>query len=127
MSARILVIEDDQDFRDLLAYQLTAAGYTLLTAQNGQEGLEKARAETPDLILTDLMLPKLNGYEVCSLLKQDVRYAHIPILMLSATKMADKDEQLAKQCGASEYLLKTLEPKKLLEKVKEALAGTRSA
>jgi CheY-like chemotaxis protein len=122
MSARILVIEDDPDFLSVVSYLLTANGYTLLTARDGREGLEKAQKEQPDLILTDLMLPQLNGYEICSMLKQDLRYRGIPVIVSSATKIQQKDKQLAKDCGADAFILKTLEPKKLLEKVRELLA-----
>ena len=122
MAARILIIEDDQDFLDVVTYLLKSAGHTILSATNGQEGLEKAHQEKPDLILTDLMLPRLNGYEVCTMLKQDVRYRKIPIIMLSATKVQEKDEQLAKECGADAFLLKTLGPKHLAAKVQEMLS-----
>ena len=123
MSARILVIEDDPDFLDLVNYLFTSAGYTLSVARNGREGLEKARKEQPDLILTDLMLPQLNGYEICSMLKQDLRYQKIPVIMSSATKVQRKDEQLAKDCGADAFILKSLEPKQLLEQVRTLLAA----
>ena len=121
MSARILIIEDNADFLEVLAYSLRAAGYTLLTAKTGKEGLDTARREQPDLILTDLMLPLLNGYEICSMLKQDARYKHIPIMVLSATKVQEPDEQLAKNCGADLFVLKSIEPKELLAKVRELL------
>lgn len=125
MAARILIIEDNSDFLDLLGYTLTAAGYTLLTAKTGKEGLEMARREQPDLILTDLMLPLLNGYEICSMLKQDARYQRIPIMMLSATKVQEQDERLAKDCGADLFVLKSIEPKELLLKILELLASRR--
>ena len=123
MSQRILIIEDNPDFRDLLTYTLKAAGYNLLIAATGKEGLDTARREQPDLILTDLMLPLMNGYEICSMLKQDVRYRRIPILMLSATKVQEKDEHLAKDCGADLFVLKSIEPKDLLAKIRELLSA----
>lgn len=126
MAQRILVIEDNPDFRDLLAYSLTSAGYTVLTATTGKDGLDTARREQPDLILTDLMLPLMNGYEICSMLKQDVRYRRIPILMLSATKVQEKDEHLAKDCGADLFVLKSIEPKELLAKIRDLLARRSS-
>ena len=123
MSARILIIEDNPDFRDLLTYTLKAAGYNLLIAATGKEGLDTARREQPDLILTDLMLPLMNGYEICSMLKQDVRYRRIPIMMLSATKVQEQDEHLAKDCGADLFVLKSIDPKHLLVKIRELLAA----
>ena len=121
MAARILIIEDHADLLEVLAYTLRAAGYDLLTAKTGKEGLEMAQREQPDLILTDLMLPLLNGYEICSMLKQDVRYKQIPIMMLSASKVQGKDEQLAKDCGADLFLLKSIPSKELLAKIQELL------
>ena len=123
MAKRILIIEDDKDFLELVTFFLTRAeaGYTLLIARDGQEGLEKAQAEQPDLILTDLMLPKMNGYEVCSMLKQDVRYQKIPVMIWSATKMQDRDAKLAKECGADRFELKTLTSQELLRTVQELL------
>ena len=126
MAERILIIEDHPDFLELLTYTLHAAGYTVLAATTGKEGLEMAQREQPDLILTDLMLPLLNGYEICSMLKQDIRYQHIPILMLSATKVRDKDEQLAKDCGANLFMLKSTESKQLLVSVRALLSSKRA-
>ena len=125
MTARILIIEDHADFLEVLAYTLRAAGYTPLAAKTGKEGLEMAQREQPDLILTDLMLPLLNGYEICSMLKQDVRYQRIPILMLSATKVQEKDERLATDCGADGFLLKSVPSKELLAKIRELLDAKR--
>ncbi len=127
MPATILLIEDDPDYRDLIAYRLRSAGHTVRIASNGQDGLEQAREQAPDLILTDLMLPKLNGYEICSLLKQDQRYQRIPIVVFSATKMHDRDAKLAKECGANAYVLKSVEPKLLVEQVNALLAPPASA
>jgi CheY-like chemotaxis protein len=121
-AVRILVIEDDTDFLEVVTYMLRGAGYTVLVARNGQEGLEMARQEQPDMILSDLMLPRLNGYEICSMLKQDVRFSKIPVVIWSATKLQDKDEHLAKECGADDFILKSIEPKALLAMV-QRLAG----
>ena len=125
MSARILVIEDDPDFLELMTYELRNAGYTLLTATDGQAGLALAQQEKPDLILTDLMLPKLTGYEVCTTLKQDPATREIPILMLSATMVEPEGPELAKKSGADEFLLKTMDPKQLLAKVQARLSPVK--
>ena len=127
MSKRILLIEDDPDFLSLMMYLLKDSGHALLIARNGQEGLEKARKEQPDLILTDLMLPKLNGYEICTLLKQDALYQAIPVILLSATKIDDKDEQLAKECGADAYLRKSLSPPALMRAIQDLLSAKRAS
>ena len=126
MAARVLLIEDNQDFRDIMALVLKGAGYQLSMAVNGQEGLEAARREKPDLIVTDLMLPKLNGYEICTMLKQDVRYRAIPIVVLSATKVEGKDIELARECGANAFLVKTTAHQDLLKKIQELLAPAKS-
>jgi two-component system phosphate regulon response regulator PhoB len=123
MAERLLIIEDSMDFLEVLSYTLKAAGFTILSAKTGKEGLETARREQPDLILTDLMLPLLNGYEICSMLKQDGRYARIPIIMLSATKVQERDEQLAKDCGADLFVLKSVDPKDLVQKIRDLLAS----
>ena len=118
MSPRVLVIEDNTDVRALVMYQLEAAGLTVLSATNGREGLETALRESPDLVLTDLMLPTLNGYEVCSFLKQHTQHHGIPVIIWSATKIQPKDEQLAKECGADRFLLKTIESDTLIQEIR---------
>lgn len=96
--------------------------YEVITAGDGQEGLDKAKTENPDLIVLDLMLPKMNGYKVCGLLKNDRRYAKIPIILFSA-KAQDKDVQLGEQVGANAYLTKPFEPDALLSKIEELIKG----
>jgi DNA-binding response OmpR family regulator len=119
--ARVLVIEDDPGILEAIAFVLKHEGYTLLIARDGTTGLEMARKEQPDLVLSDLMLPGMNGYEICSMLKQDVRYKHIPVLIWSASKVETKDAQIAMECGADLFVLKTIRPKELLEKVRGIL------
>ena len=107
-SKRILVIEDEPSLLEAVTFMLKHAGYTLLIASDGREGLKLAQQEQPDLILTDLLLPGMNGYEICSFLKQDVRYQKIPIVVWSATRLQDRDAKLAGECGADRFELKTL-------------------
>ena len=126
MATRILLIEDNQDQIDLLTPLLQRAGYELLIARNGREGLTVARKERPDLILTDLMLPQLNGYEICTMLKQDTQYQDIPIMVLSATKIEEQDAKLAVECGANAYFLKTDGPQQLLQAIERVLSGQGS-
>lgn len=110
---RILVVDDEPLIVKMLTQHLEEEGFAVLTAMDGREGLVKARTESPDLILLDLILPKLNGYEVCMMLKQDTRYQRIPIIMLTA-KANEKDEQLGRACGADLYLRKPLQITPLL-------------
>lgn len=120
---RILVVDDEPLIVKLLAQHLEEEGFTVLTAGDGREGLMKARTEAPDLILLDLILPKLNGYEVCTMLKQDTRYQRIPIVMLTA-KAHEKDEQLGKACGANLYLRKPFQMPPLLEHLRTMIGSS---
>jgi len=114
---RILVVDDEVDLVETVRFSLELEGWDVLIAYNGEEGLNQARKESPDLILLDLMLPKLDGYKVCRLLKFDERYKHIPILMLTA-KTQEKDKILGKETGADEYITKPFNIDELMIKVK---------
>ncbi len=118
---RILIIDDEPSIVKLLTRRLEVAGYEVLTAADGQEGLGKARAGLPDLILLDLMLPKLSGFDVCAALKQDYRYRGIPVIILTA-KGRSQDEQLCREAGADAYLSKASNSSVILEQI-EALLG----
>jgi len=120
---KILVVDDEPDLVETVRYPLEMEGYQVLVAYNGEDGLNQARKDGPDLIILDLMLPKLDGYKVCRLLKFDERYKHIPILMLTA-KTQEKDKLLGKETGADEYMTKPFDIDKLLEKVKFYLSKT---
>lgn len=114
---KILVVDDEADLVETLRYPLEMEGYKVLVSYNGEDGLNKARSERPDLIILDLMLPKLDGYKVCRLLKFDERYKHIPILMLTA-KTQEKDKMLGIETGANEYITKPFEIDELINKIK---------
>jgi DNA-binding response OmpR family regulator len=114
---RILVVDDEVDLVETVRFSLELEGYDVLIAYNGEEALNQARKENPDLILLDLMLPKLDGYKVCRLLKFDERYKHIPILMLTA-KIQEKDKATGMETGANEYITKPFEMDELMKKVK---------
>jgi DNA-binding response OmpR family regulator len=114
---RILVVDDEVDLVETVRFSLELEGYDVLVAYNGEEALNQARKENPDLILLDLMLPKLDGYKVCRLLKFDERYKHIPILMLTA-KIQEKDKVTGMETGANEYITKPFEMDELMKKVK---------
>jgi two-component system, OmpR family, alkaline phosphatase synthesis response regulator PhoP len=114
---KILVVDDEPDLVETLRYPLEMEGYQVLVAHNGEDGLHQARTQGPDLIILDLMLPKLDGYKVCRLLKFDERYRHIPVLMLTA-KTQEKDKLLGKETGAEDYMTKPFDIDQLLEKVR---------
>lgn len=117
---RILLVEDEKDMVYAVTLQLQEAGFEVLTAYSGQEGLEKARKEKPNLIILDLMLPKMDGYKVCGLLKADTRYNKIPIIMFTA-RAQESDKKMGEEVGADAYITKPFEPQVLLKKIKELL------
>jgi len=113
-------VDDEPDLVETLRFPLEMEGYQVLVADNGEMGLNLARKERPDLIILDLMLPKLDGYKVCRLLKFDERFKEIPVLMVTA-KTQEKDRLLGKETGADEYITKPFDIEQLLEKVKAYL------
>jgi DNA-binding response OmpR family regulator len=117
---RILIVDDEVQLVEMVKMRLESAGYEVILAYDGQEGFEKARRDKPDLIILDLMLPKMDGYKVCGLLKNDARYSKIPIIMFTA-RVQDEDMRLGKDLGAQEYVTKPFDPKILLSKIKELL------
>src|SRR4030043_1865669 len=102
---KILVVDDEVDLVKTIQFSLALEGYKVLVSYNGEDALSQARKENPDLILLDIMLPKLDGYKVCRLLKFDEQYKHIPILMMTA-KTQEKDKLMGKETGANEYITK---------------------
>jgi len=119
-SKKILIVDDEADLVETIRFPLEIDGYHVLASYSGEDALNQARKENPDLILLDLMLPNLDGYKVCRLLKFDNRYKHIPILMLTA-KTQEKDKALGMETGANEYITKPFEMEDLLKKVKRYL------
>jgi CheY-like chemotaxis protein len=118
---RILVVDDELVTLQMLTDRLRACGLEILTAQDGSEGLARARAERPDLIILDVMMPKLDGFKMCRLLKSDRKYRHIPIIILTA-KAGPGDPELSHQAGADCYVVKPVAPDVLLGHVKRLLA-----
>jgi DNA-binding response OmpR family regulator len=123
MAKRILLVEDDPSLLRAVSYILEKEGYEVLTATNGLDGLTKAKGENPDLLILDVMLPGIDGYEVCHRLRAEPQTAQLPILMLSAKGQA-ADRATGLQVGANEYLTKPVERLVLLGKV-EALLGEK--
>ena len=118
--AKILIAEDERDIRDLITFTLTFAGYQVVAAANGEEAVEKARLENPDLILMDVRMPRMTGYEACLAMKKDDRIKHIPVVFLSA-KGQDSEVTTGLDVGAVEYILKPFSPDQLTARVKELL------
>ena len=117
MAKRILIVDDEVQLVEMVKMRLESAGYEVISAYDGQEGLDKAKKDKPDLIILDLMLPKMDGYKVCGLLKNDARYSRIPIIMFTA-RAQEEDVTLGKSLGAEEYVTKPFDPKTLMEKIK---------
>ena len=117
---KILVTDDERDIRELIAFTLRFAGYEVVTAENGEEGVQLAGQEKPDMILMDVRMPKLTGYEACARIKADPALADIPVVFLSA-KGQEAEIRTGLDAGASEYLLKPFGPMELVERVKELM------
>jgi DNA-binding response OmpR family regulator len=119
--AKILIAEDERDIRDLVAFTLRFAGYEVVTAANGEEAVQQASKENPDLILMDVRMPRMTGYEACRILKADPEMKDVPIVFLSA-KGQESEIQTGLEAGAEEYLLKPFAPDQLTERVKAILS-----
>lgn len=121
---RILVVDDEPDIVSMLKIRLEASGYEVLVATDGNTAYSKAKSDKPDLIILDLMLPDMDGYQVCRLLKYDQNYRRIPIIMLTA-KSRKEDKDWGEKVGVDFYLTKPFEPAILLDKIKELLGGVK--
>ena len=120
MSKRILVIEDHEDNRQIMNITLSAAGFEVIEAVTGDAGVAMAESERPDLILTDIQLPGLDGYEATRLIKAKPALRHIPIIVVTSYALSG-DEAKAKEAGCSAYLAKPFRPRELLATVREFL------
>lgn len=109
----VLIVDDEPSIVETVRFALEKAGYTALVAFDGEEAMRIVRAEKPRLILLDVMLPKLNGFQICRLLKFDELYRHIPIVMLTA-RTQERDRLLGKETGADAYVTKPFELPELL-------------
>ena len=124
--AKILVVDDEPDAVELVEFNLKNAGFEVVTAADGAQALKKARAALPDLIVLDLMLPEVDGLEVCKLLRRDAATAGIPILMLTA-KAAEIDRVLGLELGADDYVTKPFSPRELTLRIKGLLRRRQTA
>jgi len=120
MKETILVIEDEKDIAKMLDYNLKKEGYKALTAYDGEDAIDTANAKQPDLILLDLMLPGMDGLEVCKALKSESRTAWIPIIMLTA-KSQEPDKVIGLELGADDYVTKPFSPRELIARIKAVL------
>jgi two-component system alkaline phosphatase synthesis response regulator PhoP len=119
---RILLVDDEKDLVETVKFRLEANDYTVFTALDGQEALDKAHKEKPDLIILDLMLPKIDGYKVCRMLKFDEKYKKIPIILFTA-RAQESDKKTGEEVGADAYITKPFDPQALLAKIRELLGG----
>ena len=123
---RILIVDDEPDLRSVLRFGLEAAGFEVSEAADGEQGLQMACDTLPDLIVLDLMLPRMDGFKVCRALKFDDRYRQIPVFILSA-RTGETDRRLALDLGADAYVTKPYDMKDLIERIRERLkAGARA-
>lgn len=120
VGSKVLVVEDDRTLLEVLQYNLTKEGYDVLTASDGAEGLETARSNKPDLVILDVMLPKIDGYEVCRILRKEMT---MPILMLTA-KIEETDRVVGLEVGADDYVTKPFSMRELMARVRAMLRRT---
>ena len=117
---KILLVDDEQDLVDTVKLKLEFEGYEVMACYEGQDCLDKVGKIKPDIILLDVMMPRLNGYEVCRKLKEDPQTQHIPVIMLTA-KVQKLDQELGAKSGANAYITKPFEFEDLLETLKKYL------
>ena len=126
MKPKVLVVDDEPDAIELIAFNLKGAGMDVVTAADGAEALKKAAQHSPALIVLDVMLPEVDGLEVCKVLRRDPKTSAIPILMLTA-KAAEIDRVLGLELGADDYVTKPFSPRELVLRVKRLLRGPQAS
>jgi phosphate regulon transcriptional regulator PhoB len=114
---RVLVVEDERDVAELIRYNLTKEGYDVVVAPNGADAVKQAREVRPDLVLLDIMVPQLNGWEVCRRLKQDAETKSIPVIMVTG-RVEEGDKILGFELGADDYVTKPFSPRELLARIR---------
>ncbi len=118
---KILIAEDERDIRDLITFTLGFSGYEVVAAANGEEAVTLARQEIPDLILMDVRMPRMTGYEACKRMKGEAHLKDIPVVFLSA-KGQESEVSAGLEAGATEYILKPFSPDQLTDRVKTILS-----
>lgn len=120
MSKKILIVDDEADIVETLKFMAETNGYKCYCAYDGEEGLAKAKEIVPDLIILDVMMPKINGFKICRLLKYDKKYKDIKILMITA-RSQDSDKLIGEETGADEYITKPFEINDVMTKIQKYL------
>jgi len=121
---KILIVDDEQDIVESLKFVLEAANYACYCAYNGEDGLKLAKEIIPDLIILDVMMPKINGYKISRLLKYDSKYKDIPILMVTA-RSQEEDKLIGEETGVDEYITKPFDLDEVVKKVDEYLSKSK--
>jgi two-component system alkaline phosphatase synthesis response regulator PhoP len=121
---RVLVVDDEVYILHILDFILGAESYEVVTATDGEQALQRVREDKPDLVILDIMMPKLDGYETCRIIKSDEATKHIPVILLTA-KGREIDQKLGEEVGASDYITKPFSPTKLIERVQSILGVRR--
>lgn len=119
--AKILIAEDERDIRELIMFTLRFAGHEVIPTANGEEAVQAAKQDPPDLIILDVRMPKMTGYQACEFIKNTVELKHIPVVFLSA-KGQEAEIRTGMDAGADEYILKPFSPDQLTGKVAEILS-----
>ena len=118
MQKKIIIIDDEKDFVDVIKQTLFDEGYSVLTAYDGEEGLDKIRTKAPDLVILDINMPKMDGYAVCREIRQDPLYRNLPIIFLTVRN--EKESKIkGMNLGSDEYIIKPFRPKELLLRIKK--------
>lgn len=123
--AKILIAEDERDIRDLITFTLRFAGHEVIATANGEEALQTALQEIPDMVILDVRMPRMSGYEACEQIKANESTQHIPVVFLSA-KGQENEVQAGLKVGATEYILKPFSPDQLSERIRVILEENRA-
>ncbi|MGQ9603584.1 MAG: response regulator transcription factor [bacterium] len=120
LRGKVLVVDDEEYIQHILNFSFSAEGYQVITANDGEEAIEKAKSENPDVIVLDIMMPKMDGYEACRRLKSDPKTRNIPVILLTA-KGREVDRKLGNEAGADDYMVKPFSPGRLIERVESMI------
>ena len=119
MSKTVMIVDDEPDLLKVMSFGLKMAGYKAITCSNSEQAVELINKEKPDLVLLDLLMPKMSGEDICKIVKSDQKLKHIPVVFLTAILCETKEK--IESIGADGYLEKPFEPEKLMEKIKELI------
>ncbi len=117
---KIMIVEDDEDIMEMISYNLGKEGYKTIQIHNGEDAVKFAKTEQPDMIILDLMLPKMDGLDVCKIVRSNSETSHIPIIMLTA-KSQESDKIVGLELGADDYITKPFSPRELIARIKAVL------